>query len=555
VTDMEHGKSAADAPDTIYVNGRVWPGTRPGTAAHGESRDEEYEALAVSRGRVIALGTDQEIRELAGPRSEVVDLRGHRVVPGLIDGHMHATRAGTTWSSELHWTGMTTLTDALAGIREAARDAPPGRWIRAIGGWHPSQFTENRPPSTAELDAVAPDHPVYVQALYDFAVLNSAAMHQLGLHDWADLPGGTVERDPVTGRCTGEVRGLGAFNRCLAAIPGPDAAQQRKSTRAMFADLNAAGLTGVVDPGGFGMPPESYDPLFDLWRAGELTVRMRLYVSAVNPGQETSQLEGWLRHAQTRFGDDMLRMVGVGEVVHFGCHDFEGLEPFRLTDQAYQELLIITRQVAERGWPMHVHAVLDSTIDRILDAWESVHRQIPLDHLRFSLAHADTISPRNIRRLAALGAGVVADDHQVFRASASAGCWGADVMASVPPLGDLLEAGVRIGAGTDATRASSYSPWLSLWWLHEGRSLDGTVQRAPRHRLSRRQALEAYTRGSAWFSFEESDRGHLHPGARADLAVLSDDYFTVPAELIPRITARLTVVGGRTVHASGAFHP
>jgi predicted amidohydrolase YtcJ len=95
---------------------------------------------------------------------------------------------------------------------------------------------------------------------------------------------------------------------------------------------------------------------------------------------------------------------------------------------------------------------------------------------------------------------------------------------------------------------------LSLWWLHEGRSLDGTVQRAPRHRLSRRQALEAYTRGSAWFSFEESDRGHLHPGARADLAVLSDDYFTVPAELIPRITARLTVVGGRTVHASGAFH-
>ncbi len=307
----------------------------------------------------------------------------------------------------------------------------------------------------------------------------------------------------------------------------------------MFADLNAAGLTGVVDPGGFGMPPESYDPLFDLWRAGELTVRMRLYVSAVNPGQETSQLEGWLRHAQTRFGDDMLRMVGVGEVVHFGCHDFEGLEPFRLTDQNYQELLIITRQVAERGWPMHIHAGLDSTIDRILDAWESVHRQIPLDQLRFSLAHADTISPRNIRRLAALGAGVVADDHQVFRASASAGCWGADAMASVPPLGDLLEAGVRIGAGTDATRASSYSPWLSLWWLHEGRSLDGTVQRAPRHRLSRRQALEAYTRGSAWFSFEESDRGHLHPGARADLAVLSDDYFTVPAD----------------VHASGAFHP
>jgi predicted amidohydrolase YtcJ len=112
---------------------------------------------------------------------------------------------------------------------------------------------------------------------------------------------------------------------------------------------------------------------------------------------------------------------------------------------------------------------------------------------------------------------------------------------------------VQVGAGTDATRASSYSPWLSLWWLHEGRSLDGSVQRAHRHNLSRQQSLDLYTRGSAWFSFEESDRGHLRPGARADLAVLSDDYFTVPADLIPSITAQLTVVGGRTVHASGPF--
>lgn len=554
---MEHSHPATGVPDTIYVNGRIRPGSRtPGLAARGERRDEEdeaYEALAVSRGRVTALGTDREIRDLAGPRSEVVDLRGHRVIPGLIDGHMHATRAGSTWSSELHWTGMSALTDALTSVGEAVRSAPPGRWIRAVGGWHHTQFKENRPPSTAELDAVAPDHPVYVQALYDLAVLNSEAMRVLGLDSWTGLPSGTVERDPLTGRCTGVVRGLGAFNRCLAAIPGPDAAAERASTRAMFADLNAVGLTGVVDPGGFGMAPERYDPLFDLWRAGELTVRMRLYVSAVDAGHEVSQLEGWLRHAQTSFGDDMLRMVGAGEVVHFGCHDFEGLEPFSLMDEAYEDLLTISRRVAERGWPMHIHAVLDSSIDRILDAWETVHRQIPLDRLRFSLAHADTISPRNIRRLAALGAGVVTDDHQVFKAGASAACWGAEQMASVPPLGDLLEAGVQVGAGTDATRASSYSPWLSLWWLHEGRSLDGSVQRAHRHNLSRQQSLDLYTRGSAWFSFEESDRGHLRPGARADLAVLSDDYFTVPADLIPSITAQLTVVGGRTVHASGPF--
>jgi predicted amidohydrolase YtcJ len=423
-----------------------------------------------------------------------------------------------------------------------------------VGGGHLPRFGEGCPPLREELDAVAPDRPVYVQALYDLAVLNSAAVRDVGLDDWPDdLPGGTVERDPITGRATGVVRGTGAFNRVLAAMPAPGPAARRASTRAMLADLNALGLTGVLDPGGFGMAPERYDTLFDLWRAGELTVRFRLFASAVDAGQEIAQLEGWLRHTQTRFGDEMLRMIGVGEVVHYGCHDFEGLEPFAVDGTARAELLAITRRVAERGWPMHVHAVLDTTISHILDVWEEVDRDLPIRSLRFSLAHADTISPRNIRRLTALGAGVITDDHQVFKAAASAERWGSAAMADVPPLGDVLAAGIPFGAGTDATRASSHNPWLALWWLHEGRSLDGSARRAPRHRLTRAKALELYTRGNAWFSFEEVDRGHLLPGARADLAVLSDDYFSVPAEDIAGITSLLTVVGGRPVHAAGPF--
>ncbi|WP_210593954.1 amidohydrolase [Streptomyces sp. GESEQ-35] len=545
---MEHSQSASTAPETVYVNGRIWPGLPDQGAPAGAA--PEYRALAVARGRVVALGGVRELLDLAGPDTEVVDL-GHRtVIPGLIDGHMHAVRAGSTWSGELHWQGMPRLSYALDSIREAARGAAADSWVRAIGGWHPCQFEENRPPTQAELDEVAPDRPVYVQALYDVAVLNSRAAQIVGLEEWAGLPGGTVERDPDTGRATGVVRGLGAFTRCMSAIPEPSPAEQRASTRAMLADLNAAGLTGVVDAGGFGMAPERYDALFDLWRAGELTVRMRLYASAVDAGQELDQLDGWLRHARSRFGDDLLRVLGVGEIIHYGCHDFEGLTPFELGDHSYKELLAITRRVAARGWPMHIHAVLDSTIDRILDAWETVHRETPLDALRFSLAHADTISGRNVRRLKALGAGVIVDDHQVFKGGTSELKWGPGSMESVPPLGDLLETGVPLGAGTDATRASSYSPWLSLWWLVEGRSLDGAVQRAPQHRLSRERALHLYTRGSAWFSYEEADRGHLHPGAVADFAVLSDDFFGVPAAAIPSITSQLTVVGGRTVHES-----
>ncbi|MPY55882.1 amidohydrolase [Streptomyces spongiae] len=548
---MEHSQPASSPPDTVYVNGRIWPGL----PVHGDTAGEvrEHEALAVARGRVVAVGSVPGLLALAGPATQIVDLDHRRVIPGLVDGHMHAVRAGSTWSSELHWSGMPALGHALESIRAAARGSAAGAWIRAIGGWHPCQFDENRPPTQVELDAVAPDHPVYVQGLYDVGILNSRAARTVGLAEWTDLPGDAVERDPATGRATGVIRGLAAFTRCMAAIPHPSHAEQLSSTRAMFADLNAVGLTGVVDPGGFGMSPERYEPLFDLWRAGELTTRMRLYVSAVDAGQELDQLDGWLRHTQSRFGDDLLRILGVGEIIHYGCHDFEGLTPFELGDQSYKELLAITRRVVERGWPMHIHAVLDSTIDRILDAWETVHRETPLDALRFSLAHADTISRRNIRRLKALGAGVVVDDHQVFKGASSERGWGPGSMETVPPLGDLLEADLPLGAGTDATRASSYSPWLSLWWLVEGRSLDGSVQRAPRHRLSREQALHLYTRGSTWFSFEEPDRGHLHPGARADFAVLSDDYFSVAAQVIPSITSELTVVGGRVVHRSAAF--
>ncbi|HWN34932.1 MAG TPA: amidohydrolase [Pseudonocardia sp.] len=535
--------------DAIFVNGRVWPGLPVAagpepTAPAGDGPT----AIAVSRGRVLAIGSDAEVRDLARPGCPVTDLGGRRVVPGLIDGHLHAVRAGATWDEELHWTGVPDVAAALASIRAEVARRPAGEWVRAIGGWHPHQFTEGRPPSRAELDAVAPEHPVYVQALYEYAVLNTAALRASGLDRLAeDPPGGHLERDG-DGVPTGRISGLPAFNRCLAALPARGPEQERASTAAMQRELHAAGLTGVVDPGGFGMPPDRYDALFELWRRGELTLRMRLFLSAVDPGREYEQLEGWLRHGQTQFGDDRLRTLGVGELIHYGCHDFEGLAPFEISEAAGAEFLRISREAARHRWPMHVHAVLDSSIDRILDAWEQVHAELPLTELRFSLAHADRIGPRNIARLRALGAGVVVDDRLVFKAAASAEVWGDEAIRRAPPLADLLAAGIPVAAGTDATRASSYSPWLSLYWLVAGRSLDGVARREPRHLLSRERALHLYTRGSAWLSFEEADRGQLWPGALADFAVLDADYLTVPAAQIPAITSELTVVAGTPVH-------
>lgn len=534
---------------TLYLNGRVWPGIHAGSGAAGNGDPAHGEALATFGGRVLAVGSSGDLRTRY-PQARHVDLARHRVVPGLIDAHNHALRGGGTWARELHWTGLRSRTAALASLRHAAESTPDGTWITAIGGWHETQFEAGWLPSRHELDAVAPRHPVYVQSLYEVGIANSAAIRAVDLESAARRLPGLVALDNA-GRPTGSVRGLPAFTLFLAAAGAPGLDEQVAGTRAMFRDFAALGLTGVCDPGGFGMPPEKYDAVYELWRRDQLDVRTRMYVSAADPGRELEQVEAWLRYGRRGFGDDWLSVTGVGEVVHFGCHDFEGLTDFTMTDTAQNELFLISSRVAARGWPMHIHAVLDESIGRILDCWERVHAQTPIDGLRFSFAHGDRIGPRNIERLRALNIGLVVDARQVFRGAASLSVWGAEAMRTVPPLGDLIDAGINLGVGSDATRASSHNPWLSLWWLVAGTPLDGCSHRDERHLLTREQALDLHTRGSAWFSGDEHQRGTLEPGRLADFVVLSDDYFTVEREEIPRLYSELTVAGERVSYSSG----
>ncbi|HEU0257512.1 MAG TPA: amidohydrolase family protein, partial [Microbacteriaceae bacterium] len=428
-----------------------------------------------------------------------------------------------------------------------------GGWVSAIGGWHQTQFAGTWLPTRAELDRVAPHNPVYVQSLYEVGIANSAAIEAVGLQDAARrLPAGTVERDP-SGEPTGVVRALPAFNLFLAAVgtPGPD--EEIAGTRAMARDYAALGLTGVLDPGGFGMSRERYAALHELHRTGGLNLRMRLFDSATTPGDEVRQVEEWLQALPDEGGDDWLRSVGIGEVVHFGCHDFEGLDDFAIADEARDTLTSISRSVAKRGVPMHIHAVMDDSIGLILDCWEEVGRTTPITGLRFSFAHVDRISARNIARAKALGVGVIVDARLAFRSAASQAVWGTGSLHAAPPLGDIVASGLPLGVGSDATRASSHNPWLSAWWLVAGRSLDGTSQRDPGHLLDRERTLVAQTIGNAWFSFEEDRRGALRPGWWSDLAVLSDDYFAVPDDAIRDLRSELTLVGDRIAYSSGSL--
>lgn len=531
---------------TVLAGGRIWPGA-------GFTSDARYEALAFADGRVLGVGTARALRARF-PGAREVDLQGRSVIPGLIDAHNHAVRGGATWESELAWTRMSTPDQALDSVRHAVRTVPEGRWVTAIGGWHQSQFG-GWSPSRGDLDRIAPRHPVYVQSLYEFGVANTAALQLTGLAEPGDGPARAgVELDDA-GQPTGVVRGLPAFNRFLAAVGTPTPAREEAGIRAMARDYAGLGLAGVCDPGGFGMGPERYAALRRVHTAGGLPIRMRLFGSATTPGSEAAQVDEWLDALAADVGDEWLSSVGIGEVVHFGCHDFEGLDGFTISAAARSELLTISSKVAARGLPMHIHAVMDDSIAAILDCWEDVDRHTPIRPLRFSIAHADRIGPDSIARAAALGVGLVVDARLAFRSAASRAVWGDEALHDAPPLADILAARLPLAVGSDATRASSYNPWLATWWLVVGRSLDGGSQRDAAQLLTREQALAAQTVGGAWMSSEETERGMLLPGWRADLAVLSDDCFEVPDDEIPQLRSELTVVAGEVAFSSGALDP
>jgi predicted amidohydrolase YtcJ len=535
---------------TLLHNGRIWTGDDGDDGAR-------FTAVEISGNRIVAVGGD-ELKENAEPGHVAIDLDGRRVIPGLVDSHLHAIRAGLSYSREVDWTEISTLGDALDSIRGAAETRGTGEWVTVLGGWHPTQLDVRRGPTPEELDEAAPGNPVFVHPLYghdDHAVLNSAAMRAMGWNEGSPDPaGGRLERGPDGASPTGCVSGIPLYTHIMATALTPDPEEEDRSTTAYFARLAQLGLTGVIDAGGLGMTPERYRAVYDVWRRGELPIRVRTLHGAVTPGQELDEIAGWQRYLHPGAGDGLLAVLGIGEAVHYGCHDWEGMDPFCIGDASWNDLVGVASRCAAAGWPMSVHTILDSSVDRVLDALEIVDRSHPLRSLRFSLCHVECISEANIERVARLGLGVTIQGRMAQKSAVAAERWGAEMVRRAPPLGSIRRAGIPIGAGTDGTRSASYNPWLTVWWMVTGRVLDGGPGRDDEHRLSRADALRAYTSGSAWFSFEERERGTLAPGTLADLAVLNHDVFEVPDDAIPATCAELTMVDGRVVHARGAFN-
>jgi predicted amidohydrolase YtcJ len=517
------------------------------------------EAVAITDAKITAVGTNDEILRLRGSATRIIDARRRTIIPGLNDSHMHPIRGGLNYNLELRWDGVPSLADALRMLREQAIRTPAPQWVRIIGGWTEFQFAERRMPTLEEINAAAPETPVFVLHLYDRALLNGAALRALGYDENApEFPAGEVQRDRH-GNPTGLLIAKPNANILYATLAkGPKLSRhdQLNSSRLFFRELNRFGITSAIDAGGgFQNYPDDYGVVNELHRNEELSVRLAYNLFTQRPKEELADFSRWTTSTRPGDGDDFYRVNGAGEMLVFSAADFEDFLVPRpdMLPVMESELKTVIRHLVEHRWPFRLHATYNETIDRALNVYEEVNREVPFNGLHWFFDHCETITDRNIERVKALGGGIAVQNRMAFQGEYFVERYGSGQAGRTPPIRRMLEMGVPVGAGTDATRVSSYNPYLSLYWLITGKTVGGLTLYPEENRLDRGEALKLYTLGSSWFSTENGKKGALAPGQLADLSILSADYFSVPEEEIKQLESVFTIVGGKIVYATAEF--
>ncbi|WP_376964628.1 amidohydrolase [Azospirillum sp. A26] len=539
------------AGDLILVNAKVTTLDRANPQAS---------AIAIRDGRFLAVGTEAEVRA-AAPQATVIDAKGRRVIPGLIDSHMHIIRGGLNYNMELRWDGVPSLADAMAMLKQQAAITPAPQWVRVVGGFTEHQFAEKRLPTIEELNAAAPDTPVFILHLYDRALLNAAALRAVGYtKDTPNPPGGEIVRDAAgnpTGLLLAQPNATILYST-LAKGPKLPPEYQLNSTRHFMREMNRLGVTGVIDAGGgFQNYPDDYAIVEKLHADGELTLRISYNLFTQKPKEELADFAGWASKVKPGDGDDRYRHNGAGEMLVYSAADFEDFRVARpdMPPNMEGDLEPVIRLLAENRWPWRLHATYDQTISRALDVFEKVNRDVPFDGLHWFFDHAETISDRNIDRIAALGGGIAVQHRMAYQGEYFVERYGAKAAERTPPIAKMMAAGLPVGGGTDATRVASYNPWVSLSWLVTGRTVGGLSLYPRANLLDRETALRLWTEANTWFSNEQGKKGQIKAGQLADLAVLSDDFFSVPEDRIVHLTSVLTMLGGAVVHGEGDYGP
>ena len=438
-----------NSPELILINGRI---------ATVDHLRPFAEAVAIQNGRFISVGSNEEIMRLRASNTETIDLGGRTVIPGLNDSHMHPIRGGLNYNMELRWDGVPSLADAMRMLKEQAQRTPPPQWVRVIGGWTEFQFAERRMPTLEEINQAAPDTPVFVLHLYDRAFLNRAALRAVGYtKDTPEPIGGEIQRDKQ-GNPTGLlIARPNAMILYATLAKGPKLSQedQMNSTRHFMRELNRFGVTSAIDAGGgFQNYPDDYQVINELHKRGEMTVRLAYNLFTQRPKQELADFKQWTHMTKPGDGDDFYRVNGAGEMLVYSAADFEDiLEPRPdMAPVMESEIKAVVRHLVENRWPFRLHTTYDETIGRALNVYEEINREIPFNGLHWFFDHCETISDRNIERIKALGGGIAVQNRMAFQGEYFVERYGAKQAERTPPIRRMLELGVPVGAGTDATR-------------------------------------------------------------------------------------------------------
>jgi predicted amidohydrolase YtcJ len=532
--------AAAETADTILFNGKILT---------VDSDFSVQQAIAIGQGRVLATGSSDAMKQLAGGHARLIDLGGRTVIPGLIDGHIHGVRAALTFGTEVNWIGVPTLKEAIGKIRTAAGTQQTGSWIVVAGGWTEEQFAEKRRPTAAEIADAAPDNPVYVQHLYDWLLLSPKAMATLAINEDADVaPGGKLERG-ADGKPTGViVAGGSALGKVFDRLPKPTAAQQVDSSKRFFREMNSLGITGIIDGGGVSMYPANYQALFKLWHDKQLTLRVAYHLCAPKPGSELADLQNLTQLLPQGFGDDMLHFNGPGEILIWA--DWTDGD---ITADGKAKLAELLRWAASKGYTIQIHWNPDRTVHDLLDIVENINKDIPVSKLRWTVLHLYDAAEDSLKRMHALGLIWGVQDGLYFGGKRLQQEVGREPARAMPRIATALKLGLTVAGGTDAHRVSSYNPFVSLQWYLDGTTIGGVQTRDAAEAPSRAQALQMYTRNPAFMAHDDDRRGTLEPGKYADLAVLTADYMTVEVKEVGKIRSLLTMVGGEVVYAAAPF--
>jgi predicted amidohydrolase YtcJ len=447
-------------------------------------------------------------------------------------------------------------------LTEQAKRTPEGQWVKVIGGWSPYQFKENRFPTMDELRKAVPNRPLIVQYAYNRAFMNEQAMKVFGVGTkrFPALPGTNFEKDS-RGKYTGVVDGYTfTFIAMETMVPQLSFDEEVSSLIHTVHAMNRFGVTSAIDAGNRGYP-KAQATSDVLARDNRLNIRMPFLDMQFGDGTPMNMVDaeitaitktapispGQNRHPTLDHGN-VYR--GAGEVLQLEVHDHENFDrPAVIIDpgQMRRHVEENVSKLVQRRIPFRMHISYNENITPFLDALEKMNDRIPLDGLKWSLEHAETISPENIARVKRLGGGIALDPKMALHGDGFIKTHGRERALRTPRLRQLVDSGIPLAMTTDAFRAATFNPWVGISWMVSGKSVSGSEVLAKDNRLSRTEALKLFTSGPAWFMNAESEMGMIASGHLADFVLLDRDYFTIPEDQIKNVSSVLTVMDGRVV--------